>query len=67
MKTIAEGLMSPSQRTSFERDLEMNFAVVVDGSGRFRVNVFKQRGEVALVIRAMKQPGRLRPLGAERA
>lgn len=53
-RLIAEKLMSDQQRAAFERDLEMNFAVAVEGSGRFRINVFKQRGEVALVIRAIK-------------
>lgn len=53
-KMIAEKLMSPTQKAAFERDLEMNFAVGVENSGRFRINVFKQRGEVALVIRAIK-------------
>ena len=53
-RLIAEKLMSQAQRVAFERDLEMNFAVAVDGSGRFRINVFKQRGEIALVIRAIK-------------
>lgn len=53
-RMIAEKLMSPPQLAAFERDLEMNFAVAVEGSGRFRINVFKQRGEVAMVIRAIK-------------
>ena len=29
-------------------------AVVLEGAGRFRVNVFKQRGEVGMVIRAIR-------------
>lgn len=52
-KSIATGLMSETQRVHFERDLEMNFAAVSNGQ-RFRINVFKQRGEVSLVIRAIK-------------
>ena len=51
---IAEKLMSSQQKAAFERDLELNFAVAVGNSGRFRINVFKQRGEIALVIRAIK-------------
>lgn len=53
-KTIAYTLMDEIQRQQFERDLEMNFAVAIEGSGRFRVNVFKQRGEVGMVIRSIK-------------
>lgn len=52
-KAIAAKLMSDSQAMQFERDLEMNFALS-SGNSRFRVNVFKQRGEISLVIRAIK-------------
>ena len=53
-QSVAYTLMSDKQIAQFERDLEMNFAVAVEGSGRFRVNVFKQKGEVGMVIRAIK-------------
>lgn len=52
-KTVATSLMSDAQKLAFDRDLEMNFATAVDGH-RFRVNVFKQRGEISMVIRAIK-------------
>ena len=52
-RNVAYTLMSEAQRLAFERDLEMNFATAVEGH-RFRVNVFKQRGEVSVVIRAIK-------------
>jgi twitching motility protein PilU len=42
------------QVPQFERDLELNMAIAVKEAGRFRVNVFKQRGEVGMVIRAIK-------------
>lgn len=54
VKEIAYSLMSPQQQTEFERELEMNFAFGRQGLGRFRINVFKQRGEVAMVIRHIK-------------
>jgi twitching motility protein PilU len=54
VKKIAYSLMDEGQKEAFERDLELNMAVVLDGAGRFRVNVFKQRGEVGLVIRAIR-------------
>ena len=54
VKKIAYSLMDDGQKEAFERDLELNMAVVLDGAGRFRVNVFKQRGEVGMVIRAIR-------------
>lgn len=52
-KTVATSLMSDAQKLAFDRDLEMNFATAIEGH-RFRVNVFKQRGEISMVIRAIK-------------
>lgn len=54
VKEIAYAMMSPAQQAAFEKDLEMNFAAGFAGLGRFRINVFRQRGEVAMVIRHIK-------------
>ena len=54
VKKIAYSLMDEGQVPQFERDLELNMAIAVKEAGRFRVNVFKQRGEVGMVIRAIK-------------
>ena len=54
VKKIAYSLMDETQVAIFERDLEMNMAISVSEAGRFRVNVFKQRGELGMVIRAIK-------------
>ena len=51
VKSIAYALMSPEQISTFETTLEMNFGLSVPKVGRFRVNVFRQRGSVAIVIR----------------
>ena len=51
---LAEGIMDAEQRAEFERRPEMNLALSKPGIGRFRVNIFKQRGEVAMVIRTIK-------------
>lgn len=51
VKSMAYALMSAKQISEFERDLEMNLAVGLQGVGRFRANVYVQRGEVAMVIR----------------
>jgi twitching motility protein PilU len=53
-KTIAYGLMDAAQIAEFEREKELNMAISVPGCGRFRVNVFQQRGEVGMVIRAIR-------------
>jgi twitching motility protein PilU len=51
VREIAYSLMSEKQVNEFEHTLEMNFAMGVKDAGRFRVNVFRQRGEVSMVIR----------------
>ena len=54
VKKIAYSLMDEGQVPQFERNLELNMALAVKEAGRFRINVFKQRGEVGMVIRAIK-------------
>ncbi len=53
-RKIAYEIMSDKQIREFEETMEMNFAQVVPDIGRFRVNVFRQRGHVAMVIRFLK-------------
>lgn len=50
-KELAYSVMNDRQRSEFERELELDMAVSVEQLGRFRINVFMQRGEVALVVR----------------
>ena len=54
IKEIAYGIMSADQIKEFETTLECNFAIGRKDVGRFRVNVFRQRGEVGMVIRHIK-------------
>lgn len=54
VQQLAYQLMSQKQIVEFERDLEMNLAVSVQNAGRFRVNVYYQRGEASMVIRLIK-------------
>lgn len=54
IKRIAYELMSPRQIATFEAELEMNFSFRADGIGSFRVNIFRQRGDIAIVIRYVK-------------
>ncbi|HTW38070.1 MAG TPA: PilT/PilU family type 4a pilus ATPase [Steroidobacteraceae bacterium] len=44
-------LMKPEQREHFLREQEIDFAISEPGLGRFRVNVFMQRGFPAMVLR----------------
>ncbi|WP_276574443.1 PilT/PilU family type 4a pilus ATPase [Pseudomonas tohonis] len=54
VRLLANQLMTPAQREEFERGLEMNLAVSLPGSGRFRANVYLQRGEVSMVVRLIR-------------
>ncbi len=54
VKQIAYGMMSERQLKEYEKELEMNLGLSMTGMGRFRVNIFQQRGEVAMVIRYVK-------------
>jgi twitching motility protein PilU len=53
-RKLAYSLMSEDQQRDFEREMEMNLGFTREGIGRFRVNIYRQRGEVALVIRYIK-------------
>ncbi len=54
VKEVAYSIMSDEQQKTFEATLEMNLGLSVNNLGRFRINVFKQRGEVAMVVRYIK-------------
>ena len=54
IKEIAYSIMSPAQIAEFEETLECNFAIERKDVGRFRINIFKQRGEVGMVVRHIK-------------
>ena len=50
-RTLAYELMDERQARDFDETLEMNLAISLAGVGRFRVNIFKQRNEVGMVVR----------------
>ena len=54
MMEIAKSIMSDAQQKEFEATMELNMALSIDGIGRYRINLFRQRGEVAMVIRYIK-------------
>jgi len=51
VKQAALELMDEDLLDSFSKELEVDFAISEPGLGRFRVNVFHQRGNVAMVLR----------------
>lgn len=51
---LARSLMTEKQREVFAAELEMNFSHSPKDIGRFRVNIYRQRGDVALVIRYIR-------------
>jgi twitching motility protein PilU len=54
VKEMANSMMNENQIKEFEETLEMNFAVPLKGVGRFRINIFQQRGETSIVIRYIR-------------
>jgi len=54
VKLLAYSVMTEMQIRNFERDLEGDLALTVDRLGRFRFNVYVQRGEVSMVARFVR-------------
>jgi twitching motility protein PilT len=50
---VAFEVMNDNQKQRFKRDLEIDLAYSVPGLGRFRVNIFQQRGTIGLVLRVI--------------
>ncbi len=60
MLSMAFSMMSNRQKQKFKDNAELDMAYGVAGLGRFRVNVFQQRGNVGLVLRVV--PTKIRTL-----
>jgi len=54
LETLAKDVMRDKQKKEFEESNEMNLALFYPDMGRFRVNIFRQRGNVGFVIRQIK-------------
>jgi len=50
---MAAAVMSTSQRQKFKEMQEVDLAYSVPGLGRFRCNVFQQRGTIGIVLRVI--------------
>ncbi len=48
---MVEAVMDDDQKKEFAEEMELNMAISLPGSGRFRLNLFRQRNEVSLVAR----------------
>ncbi len=55
VEKIALAFMSADQVAHFRKQPEMNLALAPESGGRFRVNVYRQRGEVSMVVRYLKE------------
>ena len=53
LKSLAEQVMTPKQVKEFADNKEADFAIGVPGIGRFRVNVYQQRGTIAYALRSI--------------
>src|ERR1700681_1783520 len=60
MLAMAFSMMTNRQKQKFKESAELDLAYGVAGLGRFRVNVFQQRGNVGLVLRVV--PTKIRTL-----
>ncbi len=54
LEAMAQEIMREKQRKEFEQSMEMNLALYFSDLGRFRVNIFRQRGNIGIVIRQIK-------------
>ncbi len=60
MLNMAFSMMTNRQKQKFKENTELDMAYGVAGLGRFRVNVFQQRGNVGMVLRVI--PTKIRTL-----
>jgi twitching motility protein PilT len=58
LKGLAEQLMTPRQVKEFTENKECDFAIGVPGIGRFRCNVYQQRGSLCFAMRAIPYQAR---------
>ncbi|MFA5793630.1 MAG: PilT/PilU family type 4a pilus ATPase [Candidatus Brocadiia bacterium] len=51
IKRIIYEIMTDSQKNIFEHNLNLDFAYDLEGVGRFRINIYQERGNVAVAAR----------------
>ncbi len=52
-RVLAHAMMNERQREEFAKEMECNFAISIPGVSRFRVNVYVQQQNVAMVVRTI--------------
>ncbi len=51
MKEFTDEILTREQKKIFERDKEIDFALSLEGKGRFRVNIYRQRNSISFAAR----------------
>src|SRR5258707_13652286 len=54
VRRVAYELMTKDQAREFENEMEMNLSYLDRSVGNFRINIFRQRGTISLVIRYVR-------------
>ena len=54
METVLTGIVPADLRERFAREQEVDFAYAPEGLGRFRTNIFRQRGNPVIAMRLVK-------------
>jgi twitching motility protein PilT len=53
LELMIDSLLTPDQRDKYDSEHEIDFAFGMPGLGRFRCNIFRQRGTAALAVRTV--------------
>ena len=53
-QNLVQSILDDEKAKLFEHELELNMALNIEGTGRFRVNIYRQKGEPAMVVRFVK-------------
>lgn len=61
IEQMARLLMMEEQHQAFQQNPDLNLGITIPNIGRFRVNIFRQRHHVAMVVRAI--PDQVRSIG----
>lgn len=51
IRSIIQELLSPDQSVELEQKLQLDFGITIPAAGRFRLNIYHQKGELAVVAR----------------
>jgi twitching motility protein PilT len=53
LEELANTLMTPEQKMRFEKEHELDMAYGIDDVSRFRINIYRQKGSIALTMRVV--------------